>query len=160
MPLSRLSEVLWRERHLLELLAFKLEEEHLVLSSGRARWLSHAVREVDSVLEELGTIELGRTIEADAVTELLGLPPGSSLRQIAEAAPAPWGELLRAHRQALCELAADIKTTGAGNRQLLATSLRAAQETLATFNDIVHTYDDTGASAADLSVAQLVDRSF
>ena len=44
MSLSEISNILWRERRLLELLAFKLEEEHLVLASGRTRWLSHATR--------------------------------------------------------------------------------------------------------------------
>ena len=56
--LERLSEVLWRERHLLELLLFKLEEEQLVLTSGRTRWLGHATREVETVLEEIRTAEL------------------------------------------------------------------------------------------------------
>ena len=41
MGLSDVSNILWRERQLLELLLFKLEEEQLVLASGRARWLSH-----------------------------------------------------------------------------------------------------------------------
>ena len=39
MSLSEVSNILWRERRLLELLVFKLEEEHLVLASGRTRWL-------------------------------------------------------------------------------------------------------------------------
>ena len=50
MALSDVSNILWRERQLLELLVFKLEEEQLVLAAGRARWLAHASREVESVL--------------------------------------------------------------------------------------------------------------
>ena len=39
MALSDVSNILWRERQLLELLVFKLEEEQLVLAAGRSRWL-------------------------------------------------------------------------------------------------------------------------
>ena len=40
MSLSEVSNILWRERQLLELLVFKLEEEQFVLASGRTRWLA------------------------------------------------------------------------------------------------------------------------
>ena len=66
MGVAELSAVLWRERQLLELLLFKLEEEQLVLSSGRTRWLGHATREVEQVLDQIRTAELGRSMEADA----------------------------------------------------------------------------------------------
>jgi len=41
--LSDLSSILWREREMLELLLFKLEEEQLILASGRSRWLTLAL---------------------------------------------------------------------------------------------------------------------
>lgn len=159
MPLSRLSEVLWRERHLLELLLFKLEEEQLVLAGGRTRWLSHATREVDNVLDEIRSSELGRAIEADEAAISLGLPPGSSLNALAGAAPEPWNELLRAHRDAFVSLTSEITSMSAGNRQLLSMSHRATQETLASLQSSVLTYDGTGQSAAQVAVAQLVDRA-
>ena len=53
MGLNELSGVLWRERQLLELLLFKLEEEQLILTSGRTQWLGHATREVESVLDQI-----------------------------------------------------------------------------------------------------------
>ena len=53
MSLNDFSGVLWRERQLLELLLFKLEEEQLILTSGKTRWLGHATREVESVLEQI-----------------------------------------------------------------------------------------------------------
>ena len=40
MSLSEVSNILWRERRLLELLVFKLEEEQLMLASGRSHTLS------------------------------------------------------------------------------------------------------------------------
>ena len=60
MSLSEVSNILWRERQLLELLVFKLEEEQLVLASGRTRWLSHATREVETILGEIKRVELER----------------------------------------------------------------------------------------------------
>src|SRR6478736_3999884 len=62
MSLSEVSNILWRERQLLELLVFKLEEEQLVLASGRTRWLSHATREVETILEEIKRVELERAM--------------------------------------------------------------------------------------------------
>ena len=50
MGLSEVSNILWRERQLLELLLFKLEEEQLLLVNGRTRWLSHAAKEIEDVL--------------------------------------------------------------------------------------------------------------
>ena len=67
MALSDVSNILWRERQLLELLVFKLEEEQLVLAAGRTRWLAHATREVENVLGEIRRVELERAIAvADA----------------------------------------------------------------------------------------------
>ena len=40
MALAELSNVLWRERELLEMLLFKLESEQLVLAAGRTHWLA------------------------------------------------------------------------------------------------------------------------
>ena len=60
MALSELSDVLWTERRLLELLLFKLEEEQLVLTSGRTRWLAHATREVETVLDQIRDAELAK----------------------------------------------------------------------------------------------------
>jgi hypothetical protein len=71
MALSDVSNILWRERQLLELLVFKLEEEQLVLAAGRSRWLAYATREVENVLAEIKRIELERAVQvADAGREL------------------------------------------------------------------------------------------
>jgi hypothetical protein len=158
--LEQLSEVLWRERHLLELLLFKLEEEQLVLSSGRTRWLGHATREVEAVLDEIRTAELGRATEADAVARLLGLDPGAGLAELAAHAPSPWDDLLRTHRDAFASLTAEISALADGNRELLAVSHRAAQETLMSLHDTVQTYDGLGQRATvETPHARLVDRS-
>jgi len=160
MALSELSDVLWTERHLLELLLFKLEEEQLLLTSGRTRWLAHATREVESVLDQIRDAELGRAVESDLAAAELGLPDGSGLAALAEAAPAPWDDLLRAHRDAFVTLTTEIAQLADGNRELLAMSHRATQETLLSLQDSVQTYDGQGNQAAADRTAQLIDRSF
>lgn len=160
MAVAELSAVLWRERQLLELLLFKLEEEQLVLSSGRSRWLGHATREVEQVLDQIRTAELGRSMEADATARELGLEPGSGLRALAAAAPAPWDELLASHREAFAALTAQIQDVADGNRELLTSSHRAAQETILGLQETVHTYDTRGTASTGATAARLLDESF
>jgi hypothetical protein len=64
---NELSALLWRERELLELLIFKLEEEQLLLMSGKSRWLQHATREVEQVLNLVREAGLGRSVEVAAL---------------------------------------------------------------------------------------------
>ena len=94
MALADFCRILWRERELLELLLFKLEEEQLVLSSGRARWLAHATREVEAVLEQIRDSERVRSLETDVVAMELGLGPGPSLVAVARSAPEPYAGML------------------------------------------------------------------
>jgi hypothetical protein len=53
MGFDELSTRLWRERCVLELLRFKLAEEHLILASGHHSWLDRATAEVEQVVEML-----------------------------------------------------------------------------------------------------------
>ena len=159
MSLNDFSGVLWRERQLLELLLFKLEEEQLILTSGKTQWLGHATREVESVLEQIRTAELGRTIEADVAAREVGVAEGSNLLTIAAHAPSPWRELLTEHHHAFVELTEQVNELAEGNRELLATSSRAAQETLMSLQESVQTYDDRGATTAAMSGASLLDRA-
>src|SRR5689334_18995336 len=130
MGLSDVSNILWRERQLLELLLFKLEEEQLVLASGRTRWLNQATREVEMVLDEIKRTELERSVMVDAVAGDLGLAPGASLRKLAEAAPAPWNDLLDQHRRAFLTATQEITALAQLNRELLTRGQRATREAL------------------------------
>jgi len=160
MGVAELSAVLWRERQLLELLLFKLEEEQLVLSSGRSRWLGHATREVEQVLDQIHDAELGRAIEADDAARDFKIAPGSGLVALANAAPEPWKALLTSHREAFVALTSQIQDVAQGNRELLTSSHRAAQETILGLQETVQTYDPRGAASPTRAAAQLLDRSF
>ena len=149
MSLTEVSSILWRERELLELLVFKLEEEQLLLANGRARWLTHATREVEMVLGEIKRSELGRAVEVDAVAATLGLPAGLSLRELAESVPAPWNDILRQHREAFLTLTDEISALARTNKELLGAGFRTARETLLSLGEQdVTTYTPDGQSVS------------
>ncbi len=115
MALSDVSNILWRERRLLELLACKLEE---------ARQQSHESGDVENVLGEIKHIGLERSmLVADASREL-GASGSPTLRELADLTPSPWGGIFAEHRRALLALADEIdsittlsgRTTHAQNR--------------------------------------------
>jgi hypothetical protein len=135
MGLREVSNILWRERHLLELLLFKLEEEQLLLAAGRDRWLARATREVEMVLEEIKHTELERAVEVERVSPELGLPANPSLRQLAEAAPPPWQEILADHRQTFLSLTEEVSDLVQTNRELLARGQRAVREVMASIGE-------------------------
>ena len=135
MSLTELSSILWRERELLELLLFKLEEEQLLLAAGRTRWLGHATREVEMVLEEIRRAELGRAVEVEVVAASLSLSAGASLGQLSEAAPPPWDDILREHRNAFLAATNEVTALAQGNKELLTMGFRAARETLMSLGD-------------------------
>ncbi|MCL6537463.1 MAG: flagellar protein FlgN [Acidothermus sp.] len=125
--LAVLSELLWREREVLDVLLFKLEQERLLVDAGRLEWLPRAAHEIDLVVEELRLIELSRAIETRCVAEELGLPPEGSLAEIAEAAPSPWREMYLAHREAMLRLTERIDATAEGTRGALEAARTTAE---------------------------------
>lgn len=135
MGLREVSAILWRERHLLELLLFKLDEEQLVLAAGRTRWLPRATREVEMVLEEIRQTELDRAVEVSRLSLELGLPADASLRQLADSASEPWQGILVEHRQAFLSLTDEVTSLVQANRELLARGQKAVREVLASIGD-------------------------
>ena len=134
MSLTEVSSILWRERELLDLLLFKLEEEQLLLAAGRTRWLGHATREVEMVLGEMKRLELSRAVEVEAVAAQLGLSQGISLRELADAAPPPWGGILREHRNAFLAATEEITALARSNKDLLARGYRSARDALVSLS--------------------------
>jgi len=130
MSLSEVSNILWRERRLLDLLAFKLEAEHFVLESGRTPWVAHASREVETVLEEIKRVELERAMAVAGSAGELRMSDSPSLREMAAIAPSPWDGIFTAHRNALLLLAREIDAITKSNRAMLERGQLAARETL------------------------------
>lgn len=121
--LSDLSEVLWRERETLELVLFKLEEQRLLLVDGQSRWVCHASRELDAVLDKLGAVELHRAVASSTAAMELGVTEAAALRELAAAAPSPWPSVIDRHLFALVRLAEEILAVAAANRGLLNSGL-------------------------------------
>jgi hypothetical protein len=160
MALNDVSNILWRERQLLELLVFKLEEEQLVLAAGRTRWLSHATREVETVLAEIKKVELDRAVEVEGVANELGLSSAPSLRELGELTEAPWNKIFEEHRRALLETAQEIDTVARANRDLLSRGHQAARDALATIGHVESdTYTPSGAAAASSLGLRLIDEA-
>jgi hypothetical protein len=159
MGLAELSSILWRERDMLELLVFKLEEERLVLSSGRTRWLAHATREVELVLEQIRLTEVLRAAEVAVVGAALGLGTNASLGELADAADEPWCDLFRQHRRTFLELTAEVTALAGENRELLVAGQRAVQETMLVVAGAPQTYGRRGETVAAAPRTRLIDEA-
>lgn len=130
MGLTELSNLLWRERQLLDLLQFKLDEEALLLETGRGHWLGHATREVELVVDEINRVEMSRALELASVAPQFGLGIQPTLRHFADAVPPPWDALFHDHRAALRLAAEEVMRAAAGTRPLLEEGREATVEAL------------------------------
>jgi len=157
--LTNLASDLWRIRELLELLLFKLEEEQVLLAAGRTRWVPHATREVELVLEQIRQAEQLRAARTRQVAAELGLPADVSMVKLADRAPAPYGELLHQHRRAFLALTTEITALAKANRDLASTGGRAAREALLMVTGSVKTYGSRGEAVQVDRRARLVDEA-
>lgn len=158
MSANELSACLWRERELLDLLAFKLEEEQLLLTTGKSRWLQYATREVEQVMERLRSAGLARSVEAAVVAEEWGAPQNATLRELVDSAPdGPWADIFTAHLAALTEYTEQIRDLRDLNEHYLRTALRFIQEAQADGSTESGTYDAKGESGASTPSAHIFD---
>lgn len=148
--MEKLSQVLWRERELLDTLLFRLEVEQLVLVSAKSRWLMRAARDVEQVLETLRETEILRAVAADEAAAAIGLAHNPSLRVLAQAAEEPWRGILLDHHLAFTTVTAEIMALADANRASITAGYRSARETLLSLGDEMATY---GADGAAVTVA-------
>jgi hypothetical protein len=132
---AEVSDILWRERELLDLLLFKLESERLILRAGEVRWLARSTREVELVLEQIRLTEVTRAIEVGALAIDIGLPADASLAALADVAPSPWGELFLAHRKAFATLTREIGEVAELNRGALLEACAASELVLVNLGE-------------------------
>lgn len=128
--LSDLSQVLWQERETLELVLFKLEGQRLLLQHGQDRWVCHASRELDAVLDQLSSMELNRALASATAADELRVPDDAGLWDLSAAAPAPWPSVIERHVVALVRLADEIVAVAAGNRALLTEGLAGVRKAM------------------------------
>lgn len=158
MGANELSMHLWRERELLEMLLFKLEEQELLLAAGASRWIHFATREVEQVLDHIRRAGLGRAVDVAAVADEWGAPEGATLRELIEHAPSDaWREVFSEHLRAMTELAAEISQRRDANEQHLRAAVRATQEAIAALGVPTGEYDADGAVARSDAAPRLLD---
>ncbi|MDQ4213217.1 flagellar export chaperone FlgN [Microbacterium sp. ASV81] len=145
MAADDLSMQLMRERDLLELLLFKLDEQQMLLATGRTRWVSRAADEVERVLAAMPAAALARDALVVAVAEAWGTPEAMTLRELIEAAPTEaWREIFSGHLRAMTDLADEIAEMKKVNEQRLRAALRVTQETIAGLGVPTGQYDPSG----------------
>ncbi|MGY1849465.1 MULTISPECIES: flagellar protein FlgN [unclassified Blastococcus] len=142
---QHLSTLLWREQELLDLLLFKAEEKQYLILTGKSRWLARIAHEIEVILDQLRTLEVERSAATEAIAGTLGLASDPSLRQVADAAPAPWNDLLAQHHEALLVLITELRSLSDANRELIEGGLSAIGDALTrTRSSSAGTYGATG----------------
>src|SRR5947208_14139055 len=111
------------------------------------------------VLEQIRLTEVLRAAEVAVVGTDLGIGGDPSLGQLAEAAPAPWSELLHQHRQAFLALTAEITALAVANQDLLTAGQRAVRETMMIVSDAAQTYGRRGETVAAAPRTRLIDEA-
>ncbi|TFV68957.1 flagellar protein FlgN [Blastococcus sp. CT_GayMR20] len=148
MDYQHLSTLLWREQELLDLLLFKAEEKQYLILTGKTRWLARIAHEIEVVLDQLRTLEVERAAATEAIAVKLGLGANPSLRQVADAAPAPWNDLFGKHHESLLVLVTDLRSLSDANRELIEGGLAAIGDALLTVKTpSAGTYGATGRAA-------------
>ncbi len=145
MDYQHLSTLLWREQELLDLLLFKAEEKQYLILTGKTRWLARIAHEIEVVLDQLRTLEVERASATEVMATRLGTGPNPSLRQLADAAPAPWDDLLGKHHEALLVLVTELRSLSDANRELIEGGLSAISDALLSVRaPSAGTYGSTG----------------
>ena len=132
----------------MELLLFKLQQEHLMLAAGQDRWLQHATAEVNLVMEQLHQVSGTRTAMASSLALSCGLDSDVTLAQLAAAAPVEWSAMLADQRLQLRELLGQVEQVARTNREILASRLSVARDALAMLGEAPAVgYDQYGQNA-------------
>jgi hypothetical protein len=128
--LGKLSAILWEERQLLELLIFKLEEESLVVDSGRHHWLGRATSEIQFVLSNIESAEIRREELTKIVAGELALGQSPALGEIVDCCSEPWATTFYDHRKALKTLIERVLEISHKNREVLSKYVIAVTDAL------------------------------
>lgn len=129
--MDELAAVLRKERHLLEILLFKLVEARHLLAASEMRFLAWAADEVERAVERVRGAEIERGFIVEKIARELNLSAESlTLRALAEETPEPYRSVFTDHRTAFLELVAEIETVAQANRKLAGQGMRGIQEVL------------------------------
>jgi hypothetical protein len=129
--LEALADSLWAERHLVELLLFKLVAAKLLLAADERRFVALALDEVQRVLTALREAEVRRVITLEDVARSWQVTADDlTLAELATHAPEPLRGVFRDHHDAFHALAREIEEVAAANRKLAAGALTQVHEAM------------------------------
>jgi FlgN protein len=136
MGLNALVVCLFEESEALEHLAFKLEQEQLVLVAGKPRLLARNSAEFEQAVNALDIVSRRREQLVAAVAAELGLAPTTTLSALADAAQdEDERRVLAERRHAMRVLVARINDLCTANREILARNLAATTDALALLGE-------------------------
>jgi flagellar biosynthesis/type III secretory pathway chaperone len=136
MGLNALLVCLFEESEALEHLAFKLEQEQLVLAAGKPKLLARNSAEFEQAVKALDVVSRRREQLVATAAGELGLPPNTTLSALADAVPdEDERRVLGDRRQAMRALVDRINDLCAKNRAILARNLAATTDALALLGD-------------------------
>jgi hypothetical protein len=159
--LERLADTLWAERHVVELLLYKLTAARLFLAADERRFVPVALDEVERVVGLLRDAEQRRTDAIAEAAEVLGVPvEGLTLTELAAASPEPLRSVFADHRKGFLSLAAEIEETAATNRRLATAALSSVREALDTLTGppMTTTYTAAGRQVVAAPTPLRLDR--
>jgi len=136
MGLNALLVCLYEESEALDHLAFKLEQEQLVLMAGKPRLLDRHNQEFQEAVNALDLVGRRRQeLVGDAASQL-GLGPSTTLSELADASTDDdERRVLRERRDTMRGLVDRISTLCALNREILARNLAATTDALALLGE-------------------------
>jgi|tagenome__1003787_1003787.scaffolds.fasta_scaffold19701277_1 hypothetical protein len=105
MGLAQLSNLLWRERDLRELLLLGTEAVGAGAEPSKA---ADGASDVAALREAIGEVGSALAAELSAVARELGLGPDCRLSDLAAAAPDPWDGIFTEHVEKLLEVTAAL----------------------------------------------------
>ena len=153
---SKLIDMLWFERRLLEFLLFKLVTANLVLTANDRRFVTSAISEVDRVMEEVRRAEGQRAFAVDRLASEWGIAADKlSLGYLASNAPQEIRQQFEEHRAGFLGLVQEIEHITRENRRLATVELDSIRGTLGLSDGL--TYDAAGRRSSPASHAAAVD---
>lgn len=129
--MQELTDVLDRERRLLEMVLFKLVEARHLLVADEARFLPWASAELERAVERVREATLLRAVVAQRVAAAHGLPSDAGLQALLVQADEPFAAILGEQQDALHRLTGEIRDEVARAGSLAERQLRGIDAVLA-----------------------------
>lgn len=129
--LEGLADTLWKQRHMVESLLYRMVVAKLLLAADEHRFVAAAIDEVEDVVDALRHAEQDRLDALLAVADRLQVPVEDlTLAEVARLAPASMRSVFTDHRDAFLALTTEIEQTAEANRRLASSALARLQRSL------------------------------